>query len=40
MLEEAHALLMVEVDRIHDLDLRKQFLSCIAEHREIVGNHD
>jgi len=36
LLAEAHALLMVEADRIHDPDLRKRFLSSIAEHREIV----
>jgi class 3 adenylate cyclase/tetratricopeptide (TPR) repeat protein len=37
LLDEAHAALIVEADRIHDTGLRQLFLSRIAEHREIIA---
>jgi len=36
LLADAHAALTTEAERIHDVGLRQLFLSCIAEHREIV----
>ena len=37
MLEEAHAALEAEADRIHDVTLRKRYLANIAEHAAIVA---
>ena len=36
LLDEAHAALIAEADRIRDVGLRQLFLSRINEHREIV----